>query len=118
MGNWIFGCDECQSVCPWVKQFRKPGRQRFLKFDPVFSTPLLADLVTLDDDDFKSRFSGTPLLRPKRRGLLRNVCVALGNSGRREMMDALEGSANDHEPLVREHAEWAIRSIADFKPEI
>ncbi len=111
IGNWIFGCDECQSVCPWVKQFRKPGRQLFLKFDPEFCAPQLSALLALDDAAFKSRFAGTPLLRPKRRGLLRNVCVALGNSGRREALPALECAARDAEPLIREHAEWAIRQI-------
>lgn len=117
LGNWIFGCDECQSVCPWVKQFRKPGRQRFLKFDPEFSIPRLIDLLTLDDAAFKARFEGTPLSRPKRRGLLRNVCVALGNSGSRDALPALEAAANDSEPLIREHAAWAIEEVGHKKHE-
>ena len=73
--------------------------------------PAPARRLALDDAAFKSRFAGTPLLRPKRRGLLRNVCVALGNSGRREALPALECAARDAEPLIREHAEWAIRQI-------
>ena len=113
MGNWIFGCDECQSVCPWVKQYRKPGQQRFLKFDPEVCTPRLPELLALDEAGFKARFAGTPLLRPKRRGLLRNVCVALGNSRSRGALPALERALNDPEPLVREHAEWAAGRIAD-----
>ena len=113
LGNWIFGCDECQTVCPWVKQFRKPGRQGFLKFDPDFCAPRLTELLSLDDAAFKARFAGTPLSRPKRRGLLRNVCVALGNSGSREVLPALEIAAHDSEPLIREHAVWAIGQILE-----
>jgi epoxyqueuosine reductase len=115
MGQWIFGCDDCQTVCPWVKQFRKPGRQRFLSFDPAFAAPKLSELLALDDAGFKARFAGTPLLRPKRRGLLRNVCVALGNGlgklsveERRAATTALEKAAQDAEPLIREHAAWAL----------
>lgn len=116
MGNWIFGCDECQSVCPWVRQFRKSGRQRFLRFDPDVCTPRLVDLPALDDAGFKARFAGTPVLRPKRRGLLRNACVAMGNSGNRAVLAALEAAAGDAEPLIREHAEWALRRVAGQPP--
>ncbi|HMP76879.1 MAG TPA: tRNA epoxyqueuosine(34) reductase QueG [Kiritimatiellia bacterium] len=113
MKNWIYGCDECQSVCPWVKQFSKPGRTRFLNYDPDFAAPRLTDLLALDDAGFRERFRKTPIPRTKRRGLLRNVCVALGNSARPEVIPALECAARDPEPLIAEHAQWAIDRLRD-----
>ncbi|MGZ8938380.1 MAG: tRNA epoxyqueuosine(34) reductase QueG, partial [Limisphaerales bacterium] len=71
----------------------------------------LLELLELDDCAFKSRFAGTPMLRTKRRGVLRNVCVALGNVGDERCLAALERSAMDHEPLIAEHARWAIEEI-------
>jgi len=112
MGNWIFGCDECQSVCPYVRKFSKPSRKPFLKFEPETCVPLLTDLLQLDAGAFKERFRGTPIIRSKRRGLLRNAAVALGNSGDLSVLPVLEQARHDQEPLVREHAEWAIQRLA------
>lgn len=112
MKNWIYGCDECQTVCPWVKQFARPGKTRFLRADPETAAPRLTEVLALDDDGFRARFKGTPVLRTKRRGLLRNVCVALGNSGDPAVMPALERALADPEPLIREHAEWAIQRLS------
>ncbi|HWQ90407.1 MAG TPA: tRNA epoxyqueuosine(34) reductase QueG, partial [Clostridia bacterium] len=67
--------------------------------------------LALDDQEFKTRFAGTPILRTKRRGLLRNVCVALGNIGDGSALEALERAARDPEPLIAEHALWAIERI-------
>ena len=75
------------------------------------SAPDLLQLLALDDSDFKKMFAGTPVLRTKRRGLLRNVCVALGNVGDERSLPALEKAAQDHEPLIREHAAWASTQI-------
>lgn len=111
MKNWIYGCDECQTVCPWVKQFSRPGKTRFLHADPEFVAPRLTDLLGLDDEGFRVRFRGTPVLRTKRRGLLRNVCIALGNSGDPSALPALERALTDPEPLIREHAAWAIQRL-------
>ena len=111
MKNWIYGCDECQTVCPWVKQFAKPGRTRFLSADPEVAAPELTGLLALDEDAFRASFRGTPVLRTKRRGLLRNVCVALGNSGEPAVIPALERACADPEPLIREHAEWALDQL-------
>ena len=108
MKNWIYGCDECQSVCPWVRQFSKPGRTRFLRYDPDWAAPRLIDLLALDDAGFRERFRTSPIPRTKRRGLLRNACVALGNSGRPEAIPALERAARDPEPLIARHARWAL----------
>jgi epoxyqueuosine reductase len=71
----------------------------------------LAALLALDSDGFKRRFAGTPMLRTKRRGLLRNVCVALGNIGNQDALPALHKAATDPEPLIAEHARWAIDQI-------
>ena len=73
--------------------------------------PDLLELLRLDDASFKQRFSGTPMLRTKRRGVLRNVCVALGNVGDERALPALEQATQDAEPLVVEHARWAIEQI-------
>lgn len=109
MGNRIFGCDECQQACPWVVRFSKRGRQRFLEFDENRCAPKLVELMALDDAGFRERFAGTPVLRAKRSGLLRNVAVALGNGGDTSSRPVLEKAALDTDPLIREHAEWARR---------
>ena len=78
---------------------------------PELATPDLLELLQLDEAGFKRRFAGTPVLRSKRRGLLRNVCVALGNVGDESALPALEKAANDPEPLISEHARWAVDQI-------
>jgi len=110
IGNRIFGCDDCLAVCPWNRFAREAGLLRaFAK--PALATPDLLELLALDDAGFKTRFMGTPLLRAKRRGLLRNVCVALGNAADPTALPALAKAAVDAEPLIREHAAWAIGQI-------
>ncbi|MEJ2559187.1 MAG: DUF1730 domain-containing protein [Anaerolineae bacterium] len=111
MGNWIFGCDECQSICPWPRRFARPTRQDFLRFDPEQVAPRLQDLMRLSGDEFRARFRRTPLWRAKRRGLLRNVAVALGNWGDPQAIPALQQALDDPEPLIREHAAWALARI-------
>ena len=78
---------------------------------PDLATPDLVELLSLDGAGFKKRFAGTPMLRTKRRGLLRNVCVALGNVGDEDAIPALEKAAKDPEPLISEHAQWATNRI-------
>ena len=75
------------------------------------NSPDLVELLQLDEAGFKSRFAGTPVLRTKRRGLLRNVCVALGNTGDKTALPALEKATHDAEPLIAEHAHWAVEQI-------
>ena len=111
--NWIFGCDECQEVCPWVRRYSHPGRADFLRYDPEWIAPKLVDLMVLTEEGFRARFKGTPLKRTKRRGLLRNVAVALGNWGSPAALPVLEQALQDPEPLIREHAAWAIERIRD-----
>ena len=78
---------------------------------PDLAQPDLLELLSLDEAGFKRRFAGTPMLRAKRRGLLRNVCVALGNIGDEKALPALQKAAADPEPLIAEHAAWAIEQI-------
>lgn len=115
MGNWIFGCDECQQVCPWVLKHSTPGRRRFLRFDPNTCAPRLVEVMTLDEAGFRERFGGTPVLRAGRRGLLRNAAVALGNAGDPAALPALEKAAGNADPLIREHAVWAVGQVRGKK---
>lgn len=78
---------------------------------PDLTTPDLVELLQLDDAGFKTKFAGTPMLRTKRRGILRNVCVALGNVGDKTALPALQKAAEDSEPLIAEHARWAVEQI-------
>ena len=111
MGNRIFGCDICQEVCPYNKRFAIPSDEPGFQAALDKMAPPLLDLIALDDEAFRKRFKGSPLKRSKRRGLLRNVCVALGNWGSQVAVPALEQAVRDPEPLIRTHAVWALRQI-------
>jgi epoxyqueuosine reductase len=92
MGNRIYGCDDCLAVCPW-NRFAKEGNLMRQHLRPDLGSPELTGLLALDEAGFKRRFAGTPMLRAKRRGFLRNVCVALGNVGDAGALPALRGAA-------------------------
>ena len=111
IGNRIFGCDDCLAVCPW-NRFAAEGRLMKPHARPDLATPDLVDLLKLDEAGFKARFAGTPILRARRRGLLRNVCVALGNVGDASARPALDKASRDADPLLAEHAQWAIAQMA------
>ncbi|HJW83075.1 MAG TPA: tRNA epoxyqueuosine(34) reductase QueG, partial [Anaerolineae bacterium] len=112
MGNRIFGCDECQDVCPWPRRFARPTAERaFYPIDLDRAAPRLLDLIRMTPGQFRERFSGAPVLRAKRTGLLRNVAVALGNWGDEAAVPALALALDDAEPLVRSHATWALGRI-------
>lgn len=120
MGNRIFGCDICNEVCPWNKQFARPaagwgsggaGERVAPHRRTGIVAPKLLDLIALDDQGFRERFRGSPVKRAKRRGLLRNVAVALGNWGDPVAAPALIDALHDHEPLIRGHAAWALGQI-------
>jgi epoxyqueuosine reductase len=110
IGNRIYGCDDCLAVCPW-NRFAREGSMMKLHTRPDLATTDLVELLSLDEAGFKKRFAGTPMLRTKRRGLLRNVCVALGNVGDETAIRALETAIWDSESLIAEHAEWALSEI-------
>jgi epoxyqueuosine reductase len=107
MGNWVFGCDICQEVCPWNRQAPDSA-------EPTFqpragdATLDLADLLSLDDAGFRERFRRSPLLRAKRHGLARSAAIALGNRPHAPAFTALVAALHDAEPVVREAAAWAL----------
>jgi epoxyqueuosine reductase len=112
LGGWVFGCDLCQTVCPWNGKAPVTREPDFLAPTPL---PPLPSLLEMTEGDFRARFAGTPLTRPKRRGLLRNAAVALGNRKDPAAIPALTRALSDPEPLVREHAAWALSRLAREK---
>ena len=113
VGSRIYGCDDCLAACPWNK-FAVRATDPAVVPRADLTTPDLLELLALDDAGFHAKFQNSPIKRTKRRGLLRNVCVALGNLGDPRALPALEHAAeHDPEPLVREHAAWAIRTISE-----
>lgn len=111
MGNHIYGCDVCQEVCPWNIKFGRFASTDVLQARDDRVAPLLLELIALDDEGFRERFRGSPIKRTRRRGLLRNVAVALGNWGDARAVPALVRALDDHEPLIRGHVAWALGRI-------
>ncbi|HKS92142.1 MAG TPA: tRNA epoxyqueuosine(34) reductase QueG [Tepidiformaceae bacterium] len=111
-GDWIFGCDACLDACP-VGQPGRDAHPELLAQSPDSADPPLAELLTLDDAAFLERFRGRPVMRAKRDGFLRNVCIALGNVGHRDDVAPLTRALDDFAPLVRGHAAWAIGRLAE-----
>ena len=107
IGGWVFGCDICQMVCPW-NRFADAGDSSFGDKTPLRS---LTDELTISTQEFNQRFKRSPVKRAKRRGYLRNVAVALGNTGDMLALPVLQNALNDEDPMVREHAQWAIEKI-------
>ena len=107
MGNWIFGCDICQEVCPWNRH--APGSSE-LTFQPRGgeATLSLAGLLSLDEQAFRKRFKGSAIKRAKRTGLLRSAAIALGNQPHPASFPALAAAAGDADPVIREAANWAL----------
>jgi epoxyqueuosine reductase len=110
MGDWLFGCDVCQEVCPWNRKAPESvepawqARPDLEAIDPV-------ELLGLSEEEFRRRFQGTTFIRTGRSGLLRNAAIVLGNRGDPADLPALQRAANDHDPVVREAAQWAIDQI-------
>ncbi len=112
MGNWLFGCDVCQEVCPWNRK-SPPGLESALQARDDLTTINLLELLTLSEDQFRQRFRETALLRAKRRGLLRNAAVVLGNQGDPSALPALRQALGDPDPVIREAVTWAIEKIQE-----
>jgi epoxyqueuosine reductase len=106
-GDWAFGCDICQQVCPW-NRFAAEGDSAFDANRPPHSP---TEELTLTPQAFNQRFKRTPIQRAKRRGYLRNIAVVLGNIGDMHALPVLQNALNDEEPMIREHAQWAIDKI-------
>lgn len=112
MGNWIFGCDVCQEVCPWQRFAPITHVSAFAPDSHDRAAPLLVDLLTLDDAEFLRRFAGSPVKRIGRARMVRNACIAAGNSGSTAVVAPLSALADDADPLIREHARWALAQLA------
>jgi epoxyqueuosine reductase len=110
IGDWLFGCDVCQEVCPWNHK-ALAGREPLLQPKPWLTALDAAELLELSEDDFQRRFAGTALLRARRRGLLRNAALVLGNAGDRSSLPALRRAVGDPDPIVSDAASTAIREI-------
>ncbi len=108
IGNRIYGCDDCQIVCPWNSYAVATKEPAFQEREAVKG---LIALMQLDEEGFRARYRKSPVKRIKRRGLLRNVAVALGNSGRPEAVPVLTEALSDPEPLIRSHAVWALGEL-------
>lgn len=111
MGNRIYGCDDCLAVCPWNK-FASVSREARLLARPELERPALADLVQLDDAAFRAFFAGSPIKRIGLARFLRNVLVAIGNSGDATMLPLVEARLGHEDSLVRGAAIWALRRLA------
>jgi epoxyqueuosine reductase len=111
IGDRIYGCDDCLDACPW-NRFASVSREAAFAAGPATRMPL-RDYLALDDVQFRALFRRSPIKRIKRRGFLRNVCVALGNVGNSADLPALHRATVDPEPLIAEHASWAINRILE-----
>jgi epoxyqueuosine reductase len=110
LGDWVFGCDVCQMVCPW-NRFASPQEDASFSPRPGMPTPNLIRELELTPENFNRKFKNSPLKRAKRRGYLRNVAVAAGNSPDEKTIPVLENAQNDAEELVRKHATWALERV-------
>jgi epoxyqueuosine reductase len=108
IGDWIFGCDICQEVCPPASKGQVANHPPFQAVSLEAARPSLIPLLSIGDDEFRARFAGSPIKRAKREGLQRNVAVALGNSGDRRAVPALILALGEAALLVRGHAAWAL----------
>lgn len=113
MGEWVFGCDLCQEVCPWN---RFAPDSTLEEFQPDRTGHSYEKLLTLDEAAFTRQFRGTPLERTGRDALVRNTAVAAAHSGRSELLPLLETLKTDSSPLVRDAAGWAVRQLSNDRP--
>ena len=109
MGNWVFGCDICQEVCPVNRKARATNDPNFGRRD--LSAVDLVELLEMTEEEFRRRFAGTPIMRAKREGMQRNAGVALGNLGDADAVPALSQALQTAAPVVRSHAAWALGRI-------
>ncbi len=116
LGQWVFGCDICQAVCPWNQRFATSAGDPAFAARPEVPAPDLIAELELAPQDFNLKFRHSPVKRAKRRGYLRNVAVALGNSTDPAAIPALRKALQDAEPLVQRHAAWALKRLQNTDP--
>ncbi len=109
IGHRIFGCDDCQDVCPW-NRFAYAGDPRFNP-RPEILAATLTEYLRMSPEEFRDRFQGTNVLRAKYRGFIRNCLVAAGNSKRPELRNEIAKHLESQDEMIREHAEWAIAQL-------
>ncbi len=113
MGNWIYGCDVCQDVCPF-NRFTQPTKEPdFYAKNWDYAAPPLLELLTVTADSFRERYKNSPIYRLRRNRFVRNVCVAVGNWGSIEALGSLIPLLEDDSPVVRGHAAWAVGKIGE-----
>lgn len=112
MGDWMFGCDICQEVCPWNRKSPPTPEPDFLPLDGCQNVTA-AEMLKLSEAEFQQRFGATPLARPGREGILRNVAIAAGNSGSNSDREALVDASKDESEIIREAAEWGVEQIEE-----
>jgi len=115
IGNRVYGCDDCLAVCPWNRFASAARANRAFLPRAELVAPALADLLALDDAGFRQVFAGSPIKRIGRGRMVRNACIAAGNSGDARLMTALQRLAADADQIVAEAAAWAVATIADRK---
>jgi epoxyqueuosine reductase len=112
LGSWIFGCDDCQTACPWVLRFSRPARDSFLSFDPDRFAPRLETALRLDEAAFRTMYASTPVIRAGRDGFVRNAAIAAGNSGDPSFIKGLQRLYEESDsPVVQHAATWAVRRL-------
>jgi epoxyqueuosine reductase len=116
LGSLLYGCDICQDVCPWNVRFAAEHTESAFNPREVIAernaAELAREILAMDAEEFRVRFKGSPMKRAKHRGLARNAAVILGNVGDKSDIELLELAGRNHDPLVREHAEWARERLA------
>ncbi|PXA83171.1 tRNA epoxyqueuosine(34) reductase QueG [Nostoc sp. 3335mG] len=116
IGNHVYGCDDCLSACPWNK-FAQAGRANLAFASRAeLAAPEVADLLALDDASFRQVFSGSPIKRIGRDRMVRNAAIVAGNSGRPALADKLKPLLDDHSPMVRGSAVWALGKLGGLDP--
>jgi len=110
LGKWAFGCDVCQMACPWNRFSAKEYDLSFAPYPDLPDPDLISELM-LTSHGFNQKFKNNPVQRARRGGYLRNIAIALGNSGNPAAIPTLEQALQDGAPLVRQHAEWALKQI-------
>jgi len=110
-GDWIFGCDVCQEVCPWNRRFGRDPERATTDSAPDLDGLDPLEILAMDEPTFRARYSGTALMRARWDGMRRNACIVLGNRGDRSARTSLERARRDADPVVRAHATWALERI-------